>query len=271
MKELTCADSCFSAQSWGERNFLIGSHWIEVSTMPTAPHISVYELIHGEPSREMEALCAPDGFYALAAAMTYIESTFLAVENKELQPIVKGYKNITAKGPEEAFAPLDWYFKTCEECAIITEDKEWIARREDFSKSVLIYLLFLIFHGQEINQSNARGHRLILQLFARLIGDEIKDWDVPFPLLVRITKIALFPVRPLLRRLIPRAARDMKKEKMQQGLEVLQRLLRYLESAMNEKRVFTFEKPADQTEKQVSLGGLNIGIDRQGRINFGEG
>lgn len=237
--------------------------------MPTAPHIHIYEIVSPESSREIGSLCAPDGFYAMAAAMTYVEPLIDTVKTKEQQAIAACFARYVEHANKSDFAALDWYFTTCGECGILAEKKEWIAQRRDFSKRVMGYLLVIIFQGHEIEPQSAKVNRAILQLFACLIDEEIKDRGIPLSMMSRIFKIVLFPVFPLLDRLVPRAARNLTTQDLRAGLEVLHQLLHYMHLSTDENRVFTFEQPADQIEDRVSFGGFQMGTDRQGRTVLG--
>lgn len=239
--------------------------------MPQAPHIDVYEILPGEPAKKVGRLCGPEEFFAYAAALTFVENSLgsLGSDDGRVQKLIALHKQCIKGMPASVDEPFGWYCQVCQELAALTEEQSWRENPKHFSKMARAYLVGLLFSGQALEGDSAGVQSAILKIYNRLIEDELKDWDRPASLGVKIVRVVLFPLGLILRARMPRYAMDLKKEKMQRAHVLSQKLIRLCTEAKEKGRVFTFEPPEDQVGEPVDLGGLRIAIDREGGVSMG--
>jgi hypothetical protein len=267
--------------------FLITEHFEEVIVthfafwriiMATAPRITVYELFKDRPSKEVGTILSPDQLYAIATAMSYVESDFM-LRNKspEDKRCIQIYDNCCNTTPEKLLTAFAWYCQTCSEIAILLdgpgqEDKSsWKAKPDHFARTVRVFLSRILFTNNPIDKDRGDAFLKILGSFNDLIEREVESKALDQGKAAEkkesvIRRILLYPLRKIVRPFIPVYYINFNRQTGLLAHESLERIINLCRQATEERRVFTFSVPEDQREGGVSIGGMQMQNLKGGKI-----
>ncbi|MBN1516367.1 hypothetical protein JXA32_07340 [Candidatus Sumerlaeota bacterium] len=240
--------------------------------MPTAPHISIYEIFPDKPSEELETIFSPDTLYALATAMSYVENNLRAQDAPEIKGIIQWYNELTANAPDSTHNIFNWYVETSQELAEVTDDESWKTSPERFKKTVRAFLVYAFMSDLTVTKKKVAGSLIIFKIYKQLIEHEIGETKLDEPFINKLLRIVLFPVRPILRPIVmkwaPLWVEDFDDEIGKTALDRIQRICHFYRLCAKEDRTFTFSQPKDQVEKEIDVDGVKITSLRGGKMSL---
>lgn len=253
--------------------------------MATGPNLDIYSPTSKEENKKLERLFKPPEFFAFTWALSHSMGNMSKIKVPAAQPYIQAFKKLSDTTAADANAMDGYFLSYCDTCASLSKwvnmgsgtDKGWKVNPKDYYRPMRIFLSRFIFHNSAISQElGARDYYYIFRLLKKCLQDDletlkaVEDKTYRRSLGNRLWVTAFWPLRWLLRRMLPKSLYKCTSKDNLLAQAKVDRLVFYLQQAMEENQIFTFDPPQEQITKKIDLGdGTSLGLDNQGGVYWG--